>query len=74
MYLVFSMAWGWVMIRTGSLKMAILVHVLSNLFYTVVGFAGWDILAYATVYLADRRGAVMGFPAPMRSQHSAVLL
>ena len=34
-----------VMIRTGSLRMAILVHVLSNLFYAIVGFAGWEILA-----------------------------
>ena len=45
MYLVYSMAWGWVMVRTGSLWMAILIHVLSNLFYAVVGFAGWEILA-----------------------------
>ncbi len=26
-------------------KMAVLIHVLSNLFYAIVGFAGWDILA-----------------------------
>lgn len=45
MYFVFSVSWGWVMVRTGSLKMAILIHVLSNLFYTIVGFAGWEILA-----------------------------
>ena len=45
MYFVYSVSWGWVMVRTGSLKMAILVHVLSNLFYTIVGFAGWEILA-----------------------------
>lgn len=45
MYFGFSIAWGWVYIRTKSLKMAILIHVLSNLFYTVVGFSGWEILA-----------------------------
>lgn len=45
MYFMFSVAWGWIYLRTGSLKMAILIHMLSNLFYTVVGFAGWDILA-----------------------------
>jgi membrane protease YdiL (CAAX protease family) len=45
MYFLFSITWGWVYLRTGSLKMAILIHILSNLFYTVVGFAGWDILA-----------------------------
>jgi len=45
MYFVYSVSWGWVMVRTGSLKMAILIHVLSNLFYTIVGFAGWEILA-----------------------------
>jgi membrane protease YdiL (CAAX protease family) len=45
MYFMFSFAWGWSYLRTGSLKMAILLHVLSNLFYTVVGFAGWNILA-----------------------------
>jgi membrane protease YdiL (CAAX protease family) len=45
MYFVYSVSWGWVMVRTGSLKMAILIHALSNLFYTVVGFAGWEILA-----------------------------
>jgi membrane protease YdiL (CAAX protease family) len=45
MYFMFSAAWGWIYLRTGSLKMAVLIHMLSNLFYTVVGFAGWDILA-----------------------------
>jgi membrane protease YdiL (CAAX protease family) len=45
MYFLYSVVWGWILIRTGSLKMAILIHILSNLFYTVVGFAGWDLLA-----------------------------
>ena len=45
MYFLFSITWGWIYLKTGSLKMAILIHVLSNLFYTVIGFAGWDILA-----------------------------
>ncbi len=45
MYFLYSATWGWILIRTGSLKMAILIHVLSNLFYAIVGFAGWDILA-----------------------------
>lgn len=45
MYFLFSVTWGWIYLRTGSLKMAILIHILSNLFYTVIGFAGWDILA-----------------------------
>lgn len=45
MYFMFSIAWGWIYLRTKSLKMAILIHILSNLFYTVIGFAGWDILA-----------------------------
>ena len=45
MYFMFSAVWGWVYVRTGSLKMAILIHVLSNLYYTIIGFAGWDILA-----------------------------
>ncbi len=45
MYFVYGAAWGWVFIRTGALRMAIVIHVLSNLFYTVVGFARWDILA-----------------------------
>ncbi|MEQ8910174.1 MAG: CPBP family intramembrane glutamic endopeptidase [Vicingaceae bacterium] len=45
MYFLYSVTWGWVYLLTGSLKMAILIHILSNLFYTVIGFAGWDILA-----------------------------
>jgi len=45
MYFLFSITWGYIYLKTGSLKMAILIHVLSNLFYAVVGFAGWDILA-----------------------------
>ncbi len=45
MYFLYSATWGWILIRTGSLKMAILIHILSNLFYAIVGFAGWDILA-----------------------------
>ena len=45
MYFLYSATWGWILVRTGSLKMAILIHVLSNLFYAVVGFAGWNILA-----------------------------
>ena len=44
-WIMYSATWGWILLRTGSLKMAILIHVLSNLFYAVVGFAGWDILA-----------------------------
>jgi membrane protease YdiL (CAAX protease family) len=45
MYFLYSATWGWILVRTGSLKMAILIHALSNLFYAIVGFAGWDILA-----------------------------
>ena len=45
MYFLYSVTWGWILVRTGSLKLAILIHILSNLFYAVVGFAGWDILA-----------------------------
>lgn len=45
MYFLFSISWGWIYLRTGSLKMAILIHILHNLFYTVIGFAGSDILA-----------------------------
>lgn len=45
MYFLYSVTWGWILVRTGSLKMAILIHVLSNLFYAIVGFAGWNILA-----------------------------
>lgn len=45
MYFLYSATWGWILLRTGSLKMAILIHILSNLFYAIVGFAGWDVLA-----------------------------
>lgn len=45
MYFLYSVTWGWILLRTGSLKMAVLIHILSNLFYAIVGFAGWDILA-----------------------------
>lgn len=45
MYFLYSVSWGWILVRTGSLKMAILIHVLNNLFYAIVGFTGWDILA-----------------------------
>ena len=45
MYFLFSISWGWIYVRTGSLKMAILIHILNNLLYTVIGFTGWDILA-----------------------------
>ena len=45
MYFLYSATWGWILVRTGSIKMAILIHVLSNLFYAVVGFADWNILA-----------------------------
>ena len=45
MYFLYSATWGWVLLRTESLKMAILIHFLSNLFYAIVGFIGWNILA-----------------------------
>lgn len=45
MYFLYSITWGWILCRTGSLKMAILIHILSNLFYALVGFTGWNILA-----------------------------
>lgn len=45
MYFVYSVAWGWIFIHTGSLKMSIAFHMLSNLFYTVVAAMGWQILA-----------------------------
>lgn len=45
MYFLYSATWGWIFIRTGSLKMAVLIHMLSNLFYAIIGFSGWDILA-----------------------------
>jgi membrane protease YdiL (CAAX protease family) len=45
MYFIYSVAWGWIFLRTRSLKTAIAIHILSNLFYTVVGVMGWKILA-----------------------------
>ncbi len=45
MYFLYSATWGWILILTGSLKMTVLIHILSNLFYAIVGFAGWNILA-----------------------------
>ena len=45
MYFIYSVAWGWVFMHTRSLKMAILIHMLSNVFYTVVSVMGWKILA-----------------------------
>ncbi len=45
MYFVYSLAWGWIFLYTGSLKMAIAIHMLSNLIYTVIGFSGWKLLA-----------------------------
>ena len=45
MYFVYSVAWGWIFMRTGSLKMSVAIHILSNLFYTVVAVMGWKLLA-----------------------------
>ena len=45
MYFIFSVAWGWVFVYIKSLKMAIAIHMLSNLFYTVIAVMGWNILA-----------------------------
>jgi membrane protease YdiL (CAAX protease family) len=45
MYFIYSVAWGWVFMHTRSLKTAIAIHMLSNLFYTVVAVMGWTILA-----------------------------
>ena len=45
MYFIYSVAWGWIFMHTRSLKMAIAIHMLSNLFYTVVAVMGWKILA-----------------------------
>jgi membrane protease YdiL (CAAX protease family) len=45
MYFVYSVAWGWIFMHTGSLKMSIAIHILNNLFYTVVAVMGWKILA-----------------------------
>ncbi len=45
MYFVFSIAWGWVFMYTKCLKAAIALHILNNLFYTLVGVMGWKLLA-----------------------------
>ena len=45
MYFIYSITWGWIFMQTRSLKMAIAIHMLSNLFYTVVAVMGWKILA-----------------------------
>jgi membrane protease YdiL (CAAX protease family) len=45
MYFIYSVAWGWIFMHTRSLKTAILIHMLSNLFYTVITVMGWEILA-----------------------------
>ena len=45
MYFLYSVAWGWIFMHTRSLKAAIAIHILSNLFYAVVGVMGWEILA-----------------------------
>jgi len=45
MYFVYSVAWGWIFMHTRSLKMSIAIHMLSNLFYTVVAVMGWKLLA-----------------------------
>jgi hypothetical protein len=45
MYFVYGVAWGWIFTRTRSLTVSIAIHMLSNLFYTVVAVMGWKILA-----------------------------
>jgi hypothetical protein len=45
MYFIYSVAWGWVFMYTKSLKLAILIHILSNLFYAIIAVMGWEILA-----------------------------
>lgn len=45
MYFIYSVAWGSIFMHTRSLKTAILIHMLSNLFYTVIAVMGWEILA-----------------------------
>ena len=45
MYFIYSVAWGWIFMYTKTLKMAIAIHMLSNLFYTVVAVMGWKLLA-----------------------------
>ncbi len=45
MYFIYSIAWGWIFMHSRSLKMAIAIHMLSNLFYAVIAVMGWKILA-----------------------------
>ena len=45
MYFIYSVAWGWIFVHTRSLKASIAIHILSNLFYTIVAVVGWKILA-----------------------------
>ncbi|MFT4834416.1 MAG: membrane protease YdiL (CAAX protease family) [Flavobacteriaceae bacterium] len=45
MYFGYSLAWGWIYMYTRSLKTAIILHLLSNLFYTFVVLLDWDLLA-----------------------------
>jgi membrane protease YdiL (CAAX protease family) len=44
MYFI-SVAWGWIFMHTRCLQMSIAIHMLSNIFYTVVAVMGWKILA-----------------------------
>jgi len=41
MYFMFSVAWGWIFSRTGSVKAAIAFHMLNNTYYTLVAVMGW---------------------------------
>jgi membrane protease YdiL (CAAX protease family) len=41
MYLMFSVAWGWIFFRTGTVKAAIAFHMLNNIYYAVVAVMGW---------------------------------
>ena len=45
MYFIYSLAWGWIYMYTKSLRAAIILHILSNLFYTFVVVFDWNILA-----------------------------
>jgi membrane protease YdiL (CAAX protease family) len=45
MYFIYSVAWGWIFVQTRSLGMAIAIHMLSNLFYTIVAVMDWKLLA-----------------------------
>ena len=45
MYFVYSVGWGWIFMHSRSLKNSIAIHMLSNLFYTVVAVMGWKLLA-----------------------------